>query len=105
MGSEEEHNELVDELYAFVCENCEYDDVVKEMEYLTKYGRPVGELDVGVLKDDTLYYFEVKSSENYKEKAYEQLERAKDYFTERGYNFYGEIIHAEDDLEKYSLLI
>ena len=89
MGSQEEHDYLVEELYDNLedLDSLEYDFLFKEVEYGVGGVNPHGECDVLVVKNDLWLYLEVKSSESCFGKGKKQVSRFESY--------YGDVVKAE----------
>lgn len=100
MGSFEEHQQILHELYDYLDNSLDDWKLIKELEYLDTYRSIKGEMDICCVDGlDDLVYLEVKSSYNQSGKGKKQLKRADKYFTDMGFEFYGKIVYYDTDFK------
>ena len=107
MGSLEEHNSMLDDLYSRLntCDYLKNYKFIKELEYLDTsydYRRVVGEFDICGVPDreDYLVYLEVKSSYKQVGKGRKQIMTAKEFWGDvYDIDVYGRLVLPDYDFD------
>lgn len=100
----ERHEEIVEALYEEFTKNIDesrWDDVYKNVNYYhdpseideDRFGNQRGEMDVFCIdaSEKTVMYIEVKTNKNDLSYAKEQLNRSRNYWEKKGWEFIGRI--------------
>ena len=100
-GPRPTHEELVTQLEKNLARECKYSAIGTYMVYYDARGKAIGELDVyGVNLDERrLDIYEVKSGSGHKERAKEQLRRAKHFFKPH-FDFIGIYTYLQGNLKE-----